>query len=307
VVNTFLRNCRFRRLGIIFGALLSMALLGLPNEARAICGLDGAALEQMRSVDDPQAMRALSRKIHLYGGCSICHLARFGGPRNEFGNAVNTLLTTRDREDPARQRDVGRRMKDILANPSLPNSPTFGELFQQGRFPANSLANQESPLPEVLEKASESQSVTAEQARELVKKIEAESRFGILQLSRTYEITPEVAEALAEFRGDTLILGIKSLAPEVATALAKSKAANVWLHSVTSVSPEVAETIAKMRCHLLLTSLSELDSAPLAEKLASRPGALSLPYLKKVSPEIAGALAKNERSLTLAGLTDDHA
>ncbi len=301
-MKAFLYLCRSLRLCSIFGAMLSMALLGLPKEARAICGLDGAAIERLRSVDDPQAVRALSRKVHLHGTCSVCHLARFGGPRNEFGNAVNSLLTLRDREDPVRQREVGRRIKDILANPSLPNSPTFGELFELGRFPANSLANQEPPLPEVPAKVSEN--VTAEQARELVKKIEAESRFGILQLSRTYEITPEVAEALAEFRGEMLILGIKSLAPEVATALAKSKAANVWLHSVTSVSPEVAETIAKMRSHLLLSSLSELDSVPLAEKLASRPGALSLPYLKKVTPEIAGALAKNERSLTLAGLTD---
>lgn len=279
-----------------------MVFLGMPGEARAICGLDGAALELVRSVDDPQAARTLSRKFHLYGTCSVCHLARFGGPRNEFGNAINTLLTVRDREDPVRQREAGRRMKDLLANPLLPNSPTFGELFQQGRFPASSLANQEPPLPEVPARSSES--IGGEQARELVKKIEAESRFGNLQLSRTNEITPEVAEVLAEFQGDTLILGIKSLSPEVAAVLAKSQAANVWLHSLTAVSPEAAETLGKMRSHLSLTSLSELDSIPLAEKLASRPGALSFPYLKRISPEVAAALAKNERSLTLAGLTD---
>lgn len=279
-----------------------MALLGMPKEAHAICGLDGAALELLRRVDDPQAVRTLSRKIHLHGTCSVCHLARFGGPRNEFGNAVNTLLTLRDREDPARQREVGQRMKDILANPSLPNSPAFGELFKLGRFPADSLSNHEPPLPEVPAKVSES--LTAEQAKELVEETEAKSRFGILQLSRTYEITPAAAEILAEFRGDTLILGIKSLSPEVAAALANSQAANVWLHSVTSVSTEAAEAIVKLRGHLILTSLTELDSAPLAAKLVSRPGALSFPRLKKISPEIAAALAKNERSLTLAGLND---
>jgi hypothetical protein len=123
--------------------------------------------------------------------------------------------------------------------------------------------------------------ITVAQARELVQKVEAESRFGILQLSRTDEITPEVAEALAEFRGEMLILGLKSLSPEVATALAKSQAANVWLHSVTSVSPEASEAISKLRGHLVLTGLAELDSAPLAEKLAARPGALSFPYLKR--------------------------
>ena len=113
-----------------------------------------------------------------------------------------------------------------------------------------------------------------------------------------------MAEALAEFRGEMLILGLKSLSPEVAAALAKSQAANVWLHSVTSVSPEAAEAIVKLPGHLFLTSLAELDSVPLAEKLAARPGALSFPYLTTISPEIAAALAKNERSLTLAGLTD---
>ena len=200
-----------------------------------------------------------------------------GGPRNEYGNAINTLLRISEREDPVRQRDAGRRMKDLLANPLLANSPTFGELFQQGRFPARSLASQDPPLAEVPARVSEN--VTVQQARELVQKVEAESRFGILQLSRTYEITPAVAEALAEFRGEMLILGIKSLSPEVATALAKSQAANVWLHSVTSVSPEAAEAIVKLPGHLFLTSLAELDSVPLAEKLAARPGVLvvSLP------------------------------
>ncbi len=282
--------------------LLSMAWLGFPTQVQAICGLDGAVREQLRSVDDPQAMRGLSQKIHRHGTCSVCHLARFGGPRNEFGNAVNTLLTLRDREDPVRQREVGRRMKDILANPSLPNSPTFGELFQQGRFPANSLANQEPPLPEVPARVSES--IRAEQARELVQTTESESRFGILQLSKTDEISPEVAVELAKFRGDTLMLGIKSLSPEVATVLAKSKAENVWLHSVTSVSSEAADAVAKLSGNLFLTGLVELDSLPLAKKLASRPGALSFPYLKELRPEIATALAKNERSLTLAGLTE---
>jgi hypothetical protein len=301
-MNARFTNRRSRWLRAGFGVLLISVVFGKTAEVHAICGLDGAVREQLRSVDDPEAVRALSLRIHLHGTCSVCHLARFGGPRNEYGNAVNTLLTLRDREDPVRQREVGRRMKDVLANPSLANSPTFGELFQQGRFPASSLANQEPPLPEAAARVSEN--VTVHQAREFVKKVEAESRFGILQLSTTYEISSDVAEELAQFRGDTLILGIKSLSPDVATALANSQAANVWLHSVTTVSPEAAGAIVKLRGHLFLTGLTELDSVPLAEKLAARPGALSFPYLKKISPEIATALAKNERSLTLAGLTE---
>jgi hypothetical protein len=297
----YLRRSTHRRLSLL---LLSTALLAIPTDVRAVCGLDGAVGEQLRHVDDLRRCE-LSRKTSLsFGTCAVCHLASSGGPRNEYGNAINTLLRLSEgaRTDPARQRDAGRRVQDIPANPLSANSPTFGELFQQGRFPARSLARQDPPLPEVPARVSEN--VTVQQARELVQEVEAESRFGILQLSRTYEITPAVAEALAEFRGEMLILGLKSLSPEVAAALAKSQAANVWLHSVTSVSPEAAEALVKLPGHLFLTSLAELDSVPLAEKLAARPGALSFPYLTTISPEIAAALAKNERSLTLAGLTD---
>ena len=279
--------------------LLGAVLIGMPTDVRALCGLDDAAREQFRQVKE------LSRKTSLsFGTCSVCHLATSGGPRNEYGNAINTLLRLSEgaRTDSARQREAGRRMMDIPANPLSANSPTFGELFQQGRFPARSLARQEPPLPEVPVRVSEN--ITVQQARELVQEVEAESPFGILQLSRTYEITPAVAEALAEFRGEMLILGLKSLSPEVAAALAKSQAANLWLHSVTAVTPEAAEALVKLPGHLFLTSLAELDSVPLAEKLATRPGALSFPYLTTVSPEIAATLAKNERSLTLAGLTD---
>ncbi len=295
--------------------LLGAVLLGMPTDVHALCGLDGAVREQLRHVDDLEAVRTLSQRISVEKTCAVCHLAGWGGPRNDYGNAINTLLRLSDRKNTVRQRDAGRRMKDILANPVLANSPTFGELFQQGRFPARSLASQDFPLatnrsglqarPNSGDGSGDpSYGVTVQQARELVQKVEAESRSGILQLSRTHEITPAVAEALAEFRGETLILGLKSLSPEVAAALARSQAANVWLHSVTTVSPAAAEAIVKLRGHLVLTSLAELDSVALAEKLAARPGALSFPYLTTISPEIAAALAKSERSLTLAGLTD---
>jgi hypothetical protein len=285
--------------------LFCTALFGMPTDVRAVCGLDGAVGEQLRHVDDREAVRTLFRKTSLrFGTCSVCHLATSGGPRNEYGNAINTLLRLSEgaRNDPARQREAAQRVKEIPANPLSANSPTFGELFQQGRFPARSLARQDPPLPEVPVTVSEN--ISVQQARELVQQVEAESPFGILQLSRTYEITPTVAETLAEFRGEMLILGLKSLSPEVATALAKSQAANVWLHSVTSVSTEAAEALAKLPGHLFMTGLAELDSVPLAEKLAARPGALSFPYLTNISPEIAATLGKNERSLTLAGLTD---
>jgi hypothetical protein len=307
----YLRRPILRRMSLL---LLVAVLYVIPSNASATCGFDGAVFEQIRLVENRESVRALSVGVSLKSSCAVCHLAGFGGPRNEYGNAINTLLRLSEgvRDDAARQREAAQRVKDIPANPSSANSPTFGELFQQGRFPARSLTRQDLPLPEVAATDSEdtisnntvSEDLTPQQARELVRKVEAESPFGILQLSRTDKITPAVAEVLAEFRGEMLILGLRSLSPEVASALAKSKAATVWLHSVTSLSPETADAIATLPGHLYLTGLTELDSVPLTEKLAAQPGVLSFPYLTTISPEIAAALAKNERSLALAGLTN---
>ena len=72
--------------------LLGAALLGIPTDVHALCGLDGAVREQIRHVKE------LSRKTSLsFGTCSVCHLATSGGPRNEYGNAINTLLRLSER------------------------------------------------------------------------------------------------------------------------------------------------------------------------------------------------------------------
>jgi hypothetical protein len=287
---------------LFFRSLLALTMLGVPAPLFAICGLDGVVYEQLRRVEDPEAVRALTRKVRLAGTCSVCHYALCGGPRNEFGSAVNVLLTLRDRENRVGQREVGRRLTDLLADPSRPDSPTFGELFRQGRFPAESFANGEPPPSAAPARGEEP--VTPERARELVGRAEAECRFGVLQLSRTGEITTDTAAVLAEFRGEMLMLGLRSLSPETAAALARSRAEGLWLHSLTSLAPEAAEALAAARGQVILTGLTRLDSVPLAEKLAKRTGALSLPHLTSLTPEVAAALARTERSLTLAGLRD---
>lgn len=281
--------------------LLGAALLCRPLPAHAICGLDGAVYEQIRNVKDLDAARTWARKFVQLGGasCVVCHEAGFG-PRNQYGSAINLLLTGNDREDPLRKRMAGERINDVPANPSLPNSPTFGDLINLGLLPASD------PKPDVIGFRNLSVKppvdITAQRARELVQQVEAESRFGILQLSRTHEINSETAAVLAQFRGEMLILGLKSLSPDVAQALAKSRAATVWLHSVTKVVPEAAVILAKLPGHLVLSGLEELDSVALAEKLARRPGVLSFPYLKQITPETAVALGKNPRGLSLGAL-----
>lgn len=284
------------------GLCCSLAWLCLPTQSHAICGLDAAAFDQVRDVEDLDAQRAWVRQIPSgKGSCVVCHLAGYG-PRNQYGTAINMLVTANDRENSARKREAGRRVNDIPANPSLPDSPTFGDLIRRGLPPAADLA---ANLPAFRNlRADPPEEITVEQARELVRQVEEESRFGILQLSRTHDMSPEVAAVLAEFRGEMLILGLRSLSTEVARALERSRVATVWLHSVTAVAPEAAEAIAGVPGNLVLSGLVELDSVPLARKLAQRPGALSLPYLKEIGAEVAAALAVNPRGLALAALTD---
>lgn len=300
-----------------FALCLGLVWFCLPTKTYAICGLDAAVFEQIRNVQDLDAVRAWTRQILQNRGisCAVCHVAGFG-PRNQYGSAINLLVTGNDREDFGRKREAGRRVSDIPADPSLPDSPTFGDLIKQGLPPASDYSDKliKQGLPPAYDytinpafrkvPARPHEEITVKRARELVQKAHEESRFGILQLSRTYEITPEVAEVLAEFQGEFLILGLTTLEPETAKALAKSRAGTLWLHSLTQMIKESAEAIAKVPGHLVLSGLVELNSVPLAQKLAQRPGALSFPYLKQITPEIAGALGRNPRSLTLAALTD---
>ena len=285
------------------GLVCGLVWICLPAQSHAICGLDAAAFDQVRDVADLDARQAWAQQIVRQGGasCVVCHLAGFG-PRNQYGTAINMLVTGFDRDNSPRKREAGRRVNDIPADPTLPDSPTFGDLIRHGLSPAADLAVDRRALQNL--SADPPEEVTVERARELMRQAEDESPFEILQLSRTPDVSPEVATVLAEFRGEMLILGLRSLSPAVARALAKSRAATVWLHSVTAVTPEAAAAIAEVPGQLVVSGLVKLESVPLARKLARRPAALSFPYLREISPEVAAALAETPRGLTMAALTD---
>ncbi|MFM8291794.1 MAG: hypothetical protein ACKOC4_08860, partial [Planctomycetia bacterium] len=145
----------------------------LPTGAYAICGLDAAAFEQVRDVDDPDARQAWAREVARQGGasCFVCHLAG-SGPRNRYGTAINMLLTGNDRENAARKREAGRRVNDIPADPSLPDSPTFGELIGRGLLPAADLAANRAALRDL--PTTPPEEITVKQARALVRQAEEE-------------------------------------------------------------------------------------------------------------------------------------
>ena len=280
---------------------VGLAWVSPPGQAHAICGLDPAIYEQISNVQDLNAARSWKQYFQQErNACAACHIAGFG-PRNQYGSAINVLLTGIDRPDSARKREAGLRVSEIPANPFLNESPTFGDLIKQGFLPSSDFMADPAFR---LAPGRPNEEITVQRARELVRQVQADSRFGVLQLSQTYKITPEVAKELAEFQGEFLILGLKTLEPAVAEALAKSRAANLWLHSVTQVMGDSAVAISKVSGHLVLSGLVDLSSVPLAQKLARRPAALSFPYLTRITPEVAAALGKSGRALTLAALTD---
>ncbi len=292
-----------------FGLISKLSMITLlisclcnPSDAFALCGLQGAAIEAMKIAKDPESLRKW--RLTLAQGtsyCIVCHESG-RGPRNAYGNAIDVLLTGNDRFDPARMREAGQRVNEIPAYPVVKNSPTFGDLISQGVLPASGVASSPPIFKDLVPK--QTKSVTVEQARELVKKAQAESSFGILQLSNMDTPSPEVAAELSKFTGEMLILGFPSLSSELAKAFVQSKVATIWLHSVTSVTPEAADIISKFSGNLAMTGLVELNSVSLAVKLSRRLSALALPYMGQVTPEIAEALSQARYGLNLAGLKD---
>lgn len=303
------RSCstRFRTLVLSVAVLFVVAT---PGFLHAICGLEAALWqlrrEALRTQNANYSFSGLPTQVRLgiraQGVCSACHLASYGGPRNELGTALNTLLTTDDRADAVRQRELGRRVMDLPVDPTIPNSPTFGQWFGSGQplaaVSVNSASDQASPPPRAL-----AERLDVDEAERRVRAAEAEARFGILQIARASELSAEVAAVLASFRGEALILDVQQLSVEVAAALAGSEAETLWLPTVTAVSDEVAAELARFPGRLVMTGLASLDSVALAEKLATHPRGLSLPYLREIGPEVAQALARAPRRLTLAALT----
>ncbi len=100
----------------------------------------------------------------------------------------------------------------------MPDSPTFGEVFQQGEFPAQMYATSAPTLWKA--PARESETITVERAHELVQEIQATSRWGFLQLSKTYQMSP--AAALARNVRSLTLSGLTTISPEVEEKLAET-------------------------------------------------------------------------------------
>ena len=120
------------------------------------------------------------------------------------------------------------------------------------------------------------------------------------------ELSPELATAIAESKASGLkFVGLTKLSPEAAAALAGFKGKALCLDDLTALSPEAATALAGFKGFVLtLGGLTTLD-ADAAKALAEFKGeVLSLRGLTTLSPEAATSLdGFKGRSLILDGLT----
>jgi hypothetical protein len=160
-----------------------------------------------------------------------------------------------------------------------------------------------------------------------------------LTLDGLFDLSPEIATALAQCRGPLSLSGLQSLSLETANALASSPrkpyntsffngALGNWLtlngldevepsviaclrsagwevslDGLKDLSPEVAAELAKQSGVISLNGVTNLSPAA-AKALTSNDKGLALKGLKALSPEVAENLATGSASLDLSGLTD---
>jgi hypothetical protein len=68
--------------------------------------------------------------------CNVCHVGKNKKDRNAYGEALNKLLDKKaDMKDKAKIQAALDTVANEKSKADDPNSPTFGELIQQGKLP----------------------------------------------------------------------------------------------------------------------------------------------------------------------------
>lgn len=84
--------------------------------------------------DEPEAVAY----VELVKGarCDLCHVGRKRENRNVYGEALAVLLDhDLDKEDKEKIQEAMKKVAQMKSNPDDPDSPTFGELIEQGKLP----------------------------------------------------------------------------------------------------------------------------------------------------------------------------
>ncbi len=68
--------------------------------------------------------------------CNVCHVGKTKKERNEYGKALDELLDKKaDAKNTAKIQEALDKVAGQKSNPKDPNSPTFGQLIEQGKLP----------------------------------------------------------------------------------------------------------------------------------------------------------------------------
>ena len=67
--------------------------------------------------------------------CNVCHVGKTKKVRNDYGKALNTMLTKKDAKDTAKIHESLEKVASMKSKPDDAGSPTFGELLLQGKLP----------------------------------------------------------------------------------------------------------------------------------------------------------------------------
>jgi hypothetical protein len=127
------------------------------------------------------------------------------------------------------------------------------------------------------------------------------SSKGDLRLPRVQKITPEVSKEIVQTKV-TLSLGLTTITPEVAKALATRSKGMLALDGLKTISVEAARELAQFRGKLTLNGLTAL-STEVARELAKHKSKLTLTHLTEISDEAAEALSHHGATMLLNGLT----
>ncbi len=83
------------------------------------------------SADEKEkAFAASAKKVN----CNVCHKGKSKKMRNAYGEAVDKFIEKAEK-DPAKIEEALNKAAAEKSKPDDPNSPTFGELIQQGQLP----------------------------------------------------------------------------------------------------------------------------------------------------------------------------
>jgi hypothetical protein len=129
----------------------------------------------------------------------------------------------------------------------------------------------------------------------------ANSFSNYLHLPGIKSITPDVATALSKFRGILCLSGLGQVDAQTATALASGECSGLLLYGLRELEPGVAKSLSSANA-LGLRGLTSLSVESASALVAGKTAVLNLSGLGAVEPELAEALAGCNGNLDLSGV-----